>query len=202
MRALIEAERQKVPLQFPDGSRVEWGSEEWPGTPLKHLHLVTAAAERNCSKSLRTMIHLGVKLSERSELIEHRLVAAAGAGRLEFCELLLDAGAAVNATNIRGESALARAAETGQVATCKLLLSRRADVDLAEQSEHQRSTPAATPVCLAAETGRMEVLDLLFKARADFTKVGDGHSPLEWAKLKAKDKAAMWIQKVALCVDK
>ncbi|WP_083239415.1 ankyrin repeat domain-containing protein [Methyloceanibacter superfactus] len=63
------------------------------------------------------------------------LAHAAAAGHADLVTLFLDRGAAIDARNIDGSSALYKAAESGRLKIVELLVARGADVNLPGRSD-------------------------------------------------------------------
>ena len=95
---------------------------------------------------------------------------------LETAELLIAAGARVDAANDYGVAPLALASTNGSLAMVERLLGAGADPDLAD--EH-----GATPLMFAARTGSLAVIDALLDAGAevDVRDAAHGQTALMWA---------------------
>ena len=103
------------------------------------------------------------------------LYIAAQNGHLEMVKVLLDAGAAVNLSTIKGCTPLWIAAQNGHVEVVKVLLNASAAVNLSDDDE-------STPLVVAAAMGNMEVVKVLVKHGADLTRRGQhGKTAIDWA---------------------
>ncbi|GES60475.1 hypothetical protein ATEIFO6365_0002098600 [Aspergillus terreus] len=106
------------------------------------------------------------------------LYAAAGAGRADMAELMLDVGAEIDARDAEGRTPLCLAIEQGHYDTIRMLLRCGASVTNVDDS-------GATPLCLAVEnkeTNTAAVVKLLVEHGADPNeRYQDGHTPLHVA---------------------
>ncbi|KAB1278685.1 Protein TANC1, partial [Camelus dromedarius] len=106
------------------------------------------------------------------------LTAAAGRGKLEVCELLLERGAAVSCTNRRGVPPLFCAARQGHWQIVRLLLDRGCDVNLSDKQ-------GRTPLMVAACEGHLSTVEFLLSKGAALSSLDkEGLSALSWACLK------------------
>ena len=85
----------------------------------------------------------------------------------EVIEILLAAGADINARADSWMTPLHLASQLGKRAAARVLVAHRADPDA-------KSHTARTPLHLAAEAGQSEVIAMLLDAGADVNAVGDG----------------------------
>nr|KAF6451264.1 tetratricopeptide repeat, ankyrin repeat and coiled-coil containing 1 [Molossus molossus] len=109
---------------------------------------------------------------------ETALTAAAGRGKLEVCELLLERGAAVSRTNRRGVPPLFCAARQGHWQIVRLLLERGCDVNLSDKQ-------GRTPLMVAACEGHLSTVEFLLSKGAALSSLDkEGLSALSWACLK------------------
>ncbi|XP_012907415.1 protein TANC1 isoform X7 [Mustela putorius furo] len=109
---------------------------------------------------------------------ETALTAAAGRGKLEVCELLLEHGAAVSRTNRRGVPPLFCAARQGHWQIVRLLLDRGCDVSLSDKQ-------GRTPLMVAACEGHLSTVEFLLSKGAALSSLDkEGLSALSWACLK------------------
>ncbi|XP_070097162.1 protein TANC1 isoform X15 [Equus przewalskii] len=109
---------------------------------------------------------------------ETALTAAAGRGKLEVCELLLERGAAVSRANRRGVLPLFCAARQGHWQIVRLLLERGCDVNLSDKQ-------GRTPLMVAACEGHLSTVEFLLSKGAALSAVDkEGLSALSWACLK------------------
>jgi uncharacterized protein len=89
------------------------------------------------------------------------LHAAASNGQVRAVSLLLELGAAVNATDAEGTTALHQAAHAGSLAVVDVLLAAGADVDVRERKWH------GTPMSWACVLGRRAIADRLAPVTRD-----------------------------------
>ncbi|XP_019492367.1 PREDICTED: protein TANC1 [Hipposideros armiger] len=109
---------------------------------------------------------------------ETALTAAAGRGKLEVCELLLECGAAVSRTNRRGVPPLFCAARQGHWQIVRLLLEHGCDVNLSDKQ-------GRTPLMVAACEGHLSTVEFLLSKGATLSSLDkEGLSALSWACLK------------------
>ena len=109
---------------------------------------------------------------------------AANAGDIDSLNAALKAGAAVNARDGRGWTALMHAANKGYVLLVAPLLKAGADPDL-------RAPDGATALFMAAVHGHSEVIDLLMKAGAEVSIKGPkGKTPVDAARARYGDAEA------------
>ncbi|XP_074219834.1 protein TANC1 isoform X5 [Camelus bactrianus] len=109
---------------------------------------------------------------------ETALTAAAGRGKLEVCELLLERGAAVSRTNRRGVPPLFCAARQGHWQIVRLLLDCGCDVNLSDKQ-------GRTPLMVAACEGHLSTVEFLLSKGAALSSLDkEGLSALSWACLK------------------
>ncbi|XP_058520499.1 protein TANC1 isoform X3 [Ochotona princeps] len=109
---------------------------------------------------------------------ETALTAAAGRGKLEVCELLLERGAAVARTNRRGVLPLFCAARQGHWQIVRLLLDHGCDVNLSDKQ-------GRTPLMVAACEGHLNTVEFLLSKGAALAALDkEGLSALSWACLK------------------
>ena len=110
------------------------------------------------------------------ELVNHLLEVAVRRGHADTVEMLLDAGADVNARSSSGSTPLYDAALKGNGAIVSLLVNRGADLNAVE------TTSGTTPLYAAAAFGRQEPVVILLLAGADPNIASkDGIRPLHAA---------------------
>lgn len=120
----------------------------------------------------KTMLGNGADCNSPNEDGATLLMLAAGAGHYKMVELLLEAGATVDATDARGWTALMKAVfnyelNRGFPDVVSLLIDAGADI------EHQVSY-GTRPLMLAAGYGEASVVDVLLAAGADAGAANEG----------------------------
>lgn len=112
------------------------------------------------------------RLNVRNRNGETALSLAAFAGKLQFAQRLVEAGAEVN---MYGWSPLAYAAFNGHLAIAELLLKRGAEVNAKTEN-------GSTALLLAVRNGHHELVDLLLKNKADPNIASQrGETPVDMA---------------------
>ncbi|KAM5279986.1 protein TANC1 isoform 2-T2 [Ctenodactylus gundi] len=118
---------------------------------------------------------------------ETALTAAAGRGKLEVCELLLERGAAVSRTNKRGVPPLFCAARQGHWQIVRLLLEHSCDVNLSDRQ-------GRTPLMVAACEGHLSTVEFLLSKGATLSSLDkEGLSALSWACLKGHRAVVQYL---------
>ncbi|XP_037379283.1 protein TANC1 isoform X3 [Talpa occidentalis] len=118
---------------------------------------------------------------------ETALTAAAGRGKLEVCELLLERGAAVSRTNRRGVPPLFCAARQGHWQIVRLLLEHGCDVNLSDKQ-------GRTPLMVAACEGHLNTVEFLLSKGAGLSALDkEGLSALSWACLKGHKSVVQFL---------
>ena len=129
----------------------------------------TAVAADPCAEVARAVA--GLKAGDSFQAAA-QLFAAARLGCEREARALLDRGAAVDARDREGMTALARSAQAGKTGIMRLLLDRGAGVEA-------RSVNGSTPLFYAAEADRAEAVRLLLDRGADPNIPGrSGERPL------------------------
>ncbi|XP_073926982.1 protein TANC1 isoform X8 [Castor canadensis] len=166
-----------------------------PGTLRKSQALqqaLTAAASMGHSSVVQCL--LGMEEEHEIEVNgtdtlwgETALTAAAGRGKLEVCELLLERGAAVSRTNRRGVLPLFCAARQGHWQIVRLLLERGCDVNLSDKQ-------GRTPLMVAACEGHLSTVEFLLSKGASLSSLDkEGLSALSWACLKGHRAVVQYL---------
>uniref|UniRef100_A0A8C2UCC2 Tetratricopeptide repeat, ankyrin repeat and coiled-coil containing 1 n=1 Tax=Coturnix japonica TaxID=93934 RepID=A0A8C2UCC2_COTJA len=126
---------------------------------------------------------------------ETALTAAAGRGKLEVCEFLLDRGAAVSTANRRGVLPLFCAVRQGHWQIAKLLLKHGADVNLSDKQ-------GRTPLMVASCEGHLSTVEFLLSAGATISSLDkEGLSALGWACLKGHREVVQYLVEKGATVD-
>ncbi|XP_006880882.1 PREDICTED: protein TANC1 [Elephantulus edwardii] len=166
-----------------------------PGTLRKSQALqqaLTAAASMGHSSVVQCL--LGMEKEHEIEVNgtdtlwgETALTAAAGRGKLEVCELLLDHGAIVSRTNRRGVPPLFCAARQGHWQIVRLLLECGCDVNLSDKQ-------GRTPLMVAACEGHLSTVEFLLSKGAVLSSLDkEGLSALSWACLKGHRTVVQYL---------
>uniref|UniRef100_A0A8C3PQ05 Tetratricopeptide repeat, ankyrin repeat and coiled-coil containing 1 n=1 Tax=Calidris pygmaea TaxID=425635 RepID=A0A8C3PQ05_9CHAR len=118
---------------------------------------------------------------------ETALTAAAGRGKLEVCELLLDRGAAVTRANRRGVPPLLCAVRQGHWQIAKLLVAHGSDVNLSDKQ-------GRTPLMVASCEGHLSTVEFLLAEGATISSLDkEGLTALSWACLKGHREVVQYL---------
>ncbi|XP_036093203.1 protein TANC1 isoform X6 [Rousettus aegyptiacus] len=165
----------------------EWSAGPPPPGILKKSQALQQALTAAASMGHSSVVQCLLGLEKEHEIDvngtdtlwgETALTAAAGRGKLEVCELLLERGAAVSRTNRRGVPPLFCAARQGHWQIVRLLLDRGCDVNLSDKQ-------GRTPLMVAACEGHLSTVEFLLSKGAALSSLDkEGLSALSWACLK------------------
>lgn len=174
----------------------EWSAgPPQPGTLRKSQALqqaLTAAASMGHSSVVQCLLGMAeeheIEVNGTDTLWgETALTAAAGRGKLEACELLLEHGAAVSRTNRRGVPPLFCAARQGHWQIVRLLLEHGCDVNLSDKQ-------GRTPLMVAACEGHLSTVEFLLSKGAALSSLDkEGLSALSWACLKGHRAVVQYL---------
>ncbi|XP_010143258.1 PREDICTED: protein TANC1, partial [Buceros rhinoceros silvestris] len=118
---------------------------------------------------------------------ETALTAAAGRGKLEVCELLLERGAAVTRANRRGIPPLFCAVRQGHWQIAKLLVEHGSDVNLCDKQ-------GRTPLMVASCEGHLSTVEFLLSEGAALSSLDkEGLTALSWACLKGHREVVQYL---------
>ncbi|NXP02483.1 TANC1 protein, partial [Thinocorus orbignyianus] len=118
---------------------------------------------------------------------ETALTAAAGRGKLEVCEFLLDHGAAVTRANRRGVPPLLCAVRQGHWQIAKLLVAHGSDVNLSDKQ-------GRTPLMVASCEGHLSTVEFLLSEGAAISSLDkEGLTALSWACLKGHREVVQYL---------
>ncbi|XP_009637315.2 protein TANC1 isoform X2 [Egretta garzetta] len=118
---------------------------------------------------------------------ETALTAAAGRGKLEVCELLLEHGAVVRRANRRGIPPLLCAVRQGHCQIAKLLVEHGADVNLSDKQ-------GRTPLMVASCEGHLSTVEFLLSEGATISSLDkEGLTALSWACLKGHREVVQYL---------
>ncbi|MDD3469930.1 MAG: ankyrin repeat domain-containing protein [Thermoguttaceae bacterium] len=151
---------------------------------VNNTALLSAVSNLQSEEVVALLLKYGAKIptSYDSTGGNTELHFAARCGNSDTCELLLDAGADINARNGQGETALFFAIDSKDSETTQFLIDRGADVRVQDNLER-------TPLCHAANVGDLSVIGTLIAAGAELnTADSDGNTPLHIATLQRHDE--------------
>ncbi|XP_061219800.1 protein TANC1 isoform X6 [Neopsephotus bourkii] len=118
---------------------------------------------------------------------ETALTAAAGRGKLEVCELLLERGAVVTRANRRGIPPLFCAVRQGHWQIAKLLVEHGSDVNLSDKQ-------GRTPLMVASCEGHLSTVEFLLSEGATISSLDkEGLTALSWACLKGHREVVQYL---------
>ncbi|XP_043930688.1 protein TANC1 isoform X2 [Protopterus annectens] len=126
---------------------------------------------------------------------ETALTAAAGRGKLEVCQLLLEKGAVISRTNRRGASPLFCSVKQGHLQVAKLLLEQESDVNASDKQ-------GKTPLMVASCEGHLNTVEFLLSKGASVSSVDkEGLSALSWACLKGHKAVVQCLVERGAAID-
>ncbi|XP_074948763.1 protein TANC1 isoform X3 [Phalacrocorax aristotelis] len=118
---------------------------------------------------------------------ETALTAAAGRGKLEVCELLLEHGAVVTRANRRGIPPLFCAVRQGHWQIAKLLVEHGSNVNLSDKQ-------GRTPLMVASCEGHLSTVEFLLSEGATISSLDkEGLTALSWACLKGHREVVQYL---------
>ncbi|KAM4627060.1 protein TANC1 [Discoglossus pictus] len=144
---------------------------------------LTAAASMGHTEVVRCLLNQEndhpIDINENDTLWgETALTAAAGRGKLEVCELLLERGAILSRVNRRGISPFFCAVRQGHWQIGRLLMQHGCDVNVSDKQ-------GRTPLMVAACEGHSGTVEFLLSEGADIAALDkEGLTALSWACLK------------------
>ncbi|KAI1899208.1 hypothetical protein AGOR_G00059400 [Albula goreensis] len=126
---------------------------------------------------------------------ETALTAAAGRGKLDVCDFLLEQGAVVQQANRRGVSPLFCAVRQGHWQIADLLLQHGADVNISDKQ-------GRTLLMVAACEGHLSTAEFLLSKGASLTSMDkEGLTPLSWACLKGHKNVVQFLVEKGAVID-
>uniref|UniRef100_UPI00398F2B13 protein TANC1 isoform X2 n=2 Tax=Pristiophorus japonicus TaxID=55135 RepID=UPI00398F2B13 len=126
---------------------------------------------------------------------ETALTAAAGRGKLEVCELLLQQGAVVSHPNRRGIAPVFCAARQGHWQIADLLFQHGADVNTTDKQ-------GRTPLMVASCEGHVSTVEFLLSKGASISSVDkEGLTPLSWSCLKGQKPVVQTLVERGAAID-
>ncbi|KAK2516294.1 Tanc1 [Columba livia] len=118
---------------------------------------------------------------------ETALTAAAGRGKLDVCELLLERGAGAGRSNRRGVPPLCCAVRHGHRQIAQLLVEHGSDVNLSDRQ-------GRTPLMVASCEGHLSTVEFLLSEGAAISSVDkEGLTALSWACLKGHRDVVQYL---------
>ncbi|XP_065697322.1 protein TANC1 isoform X1 [Patagioenas fasciata] len=118
---------------------------------------------------------------------ETALTAAAGRGKLDVCELLLERGAGAGRSNRRGAPPLCCAVRHGHRQIAELLVEHGSDVNLSDKQ-------GRTPLMVASCEGHLSTVEFLLSEGAAISSVDkEGLTALSWACLKGHRDVVQYL---------
>ncbi|KAJ7345724.1 hypothetical protein JRQ81_001674 [Phrynocephalus forsythii] len=161
---------------------------------------LTASSSMGHSQVVRFLIRIEkepkIDINETDTLWgETALTAAAGRGKRDACELLLEHGAVVTKTNRRGIPPLFCAVRQGHWQIAKLLLEHGADINLNDKQ-------GRTPLMVAACEGHLSTVEFLISKGADISSLDkEGLTALSWACLKGHKSVVQHLVEKDAAID-
>ncbi|XP_062872108.1 protein TANC2 [Trichomycterus rosablanca] len=170
----------------------DWSSEEMQQSSLSKGHAIQQALVAASSMGFTEIAAYLLDLPEKDEDDEERahvnsfdtlwgetaLTAAAGRGKLDVCELLLEQGAEVSQPNRRGIVPLFSAVRQGHWQIVELLQNHSADVNMVDKQ-------GRTPLMVASSEGHLATAEFLLEQGASLALTDkEGLTALSWACLK------------------
>ncbi len=146
---------------------------------------VPQSAQLHAALKLNRVAIVKAMLARVNEPLGPLLDEALRRHQAEMVEVILKAGADVNARGKEGFTALHDAALSGNVGAVQILLDHGADINATDRDS------GATPLYMAATMGREEVVNLLLEKGADTKK---GPSAVKAAQTAGFDKVAAAIR--------
>ncbi|XP_065493559.1 protein TANC1 isoform X2 [Caloenas nicobarica] len=179
-------------LQFLLGA---WGGAGPPPAPRRRQVLqqaLTAAASMGHGQVVCYILTAekdhGIDINDTDALWgETALTAAAGRGKLDVCELLLERGAGAGRSNRRGVPPLSCAVRHGHRQIAKLLVEHGSDVNLSDKQ-------GRTPLMVASCEGHLSTVEFLLSEGATISSVDkEGLTALGWACLKGHREVVQYL---------
>lgn len=140
----------------------------WSQEFLRNCPALVLAAAFDLPVILQRMIADGHDIEGRGTDKETALIRAATYGHADNVRILVQLGAAVDATDYMGETALQRAARNGHLGVLRVLIDKGADVN--------NKASSWTPLLSAVSSGNIDAVRMLVEAGADLmseTRWGD-----------------------------
>uniref|UniRef100_A0A8D0HP78 Tetratricopeptide repeat, ankyrin repeat and coiled-coil containing 1 n=1 Tax=Sphenodon punctatus TaxID=8508 RepID=A0A8D0HP78_SPHPU len=183
---------------------IDWPPSSHQQNCLRKSHALqqtlTAASSMGHSQVVRFL--LGIESEHEIDINdtdtlwgETALTAAAGRGKLEVCELLLEHGAVVTRPNRRGIPSLFCAVRQGYWQIAKLLLEHGSDVNFSDKQ-------GRTPLMVASCEGHLSTVEFLLSKGADISSLDkEGLTALSWACLKGHREVVQYLADKGATID-
>ncbi|XP_034642302.1 protein TANC1 isoform X3 [Trachemys scripta elegans] len=183
---------------------IDWTAPSHEQISLKKCHALqqalTAASSMGHSQVVRYLF--GVEKEHEIDINntdalwgETALTAAAGRGKLEVCELLLEHGAVVTRANRRGIPPLFCAVRQGHWQIAKILLDHGSDVNLSDKQ-------GRTPLMVASCEGHLSTVEFLLSKGAAISSLDkEGLTALSWACLKGHRGVVQYLVEKGATID-
>ncbi|XP_060633367.2 protein TANC1 isoform X3 [Anolis sagrei] len=183
---------------------MDWISSPHQQSSLSKRHALQQALTASSSMGHCQVVHFLIRLEKEPKIDinetdtlwgETALTAAAGRGKLEVCELLLEHGAQVTRTNRRGIPPLFCAVRQGHWQIAKLLLEHGADINLSDKQ-------GRTPLMVASCEGHLGTVEFLISKGADLSLLDkEGLTALSWACLKGHKNVVQYLVEKDATID-
>eukprot|EP01094_Clydonella_sp_ATCC50884_P023670 TRINITY_DN5737_c1_g1_i1.p1 TRINITY_DN5737_c1_g1~~TRINITY_DN5737_c1_g1_i1.p1 ORF type:complete len:840 (+),score=264.02 TRINITY_DN5737_c1_g1_i1:267-2522(+) len=181
-----------VRLLLGAGAAVDWHTQ-------RHGTALHVAAQYGRADVMRVLLEKGADVHVMQKHAETPLLLATRTGNVQLVRMLLEAGASVNAASVEGESPLMSACQAlpadAEPTLVETLLCAGADVNA------RKSSSGKTALVVATQSGRLDVMQLLVKHRADVHLARNGFTPLHVAASGGHAPAAKFLLARGSAVD-
>uniref|UniRef100_A0A671YVX8 Tetratricopeptide repeat, ankyrin repeat and coiled-coil containing 1 n=1 Tax=Sparus aurata TaxID=8175 RepID=A0A671YVX8_SPAAU len=176
---------------------------EWSAEGQQQDYALKNKALQQALIAASSMGHTQVRLTRHAVQIdshdtlwgETALTAAAGRGKMEVCDFLLEQGAVVQQVNRRGVSPLFCAVRQGHWQIAELLLQHGADINISDKQ-------GRTLLMVAACEGHLSTVEFLLSKGASLTSLDkEGLTPLSWACLKGHKNVVQFLVEKGAVID-
>ncbi|XP_006126899.3 protein TANC1 isoform X6 [Pelodiscus sinensis] len=182
----------------------DWTALSHEQMSLKRSHALQQALTAACSMGHCQVVRylFGIKKEHEIDINETdtlwgetALTAAAGRGKLEVCELLLEHGAVMTRSNRRGIPPLFCAVRQGHWQIAKLLLENGTDVNSSDKQ-------GRTPLMVASCEGHLSTVEFLLSKDASISSLDkEGLTALSWACLKGHKGVVQYLVENGATID-
>lgn len=180
---------------------LEWSAEQDQSLKSKALQqALIGAASMGHTQVVRGLLALNnehaVQIDSHDTLWgETALTAAAGRGKMEVCNSLLEVGAVVQQVNRRSVSPLFCAVRQGHWQIAELLLQHGADINISDKQ-------GRTLLMVAACEGHLNTVEFLLSKGASLISMDkEGLTPLSWASLKGHKNVVQYLVEKGSAID-